>query len=216
MYQPPQFREDDLATQHALIRAHRLGLLITAGAGGLIANPIPFHLNDGLSPKGTLQAHVARANPQWKDIRDGATALVVFQGAGHYITPSWYATKQETGKVVPTWNYAIVQARGPIRAIEDPAWLRAQIEALTGENEVARAEPWAVSDAPAGFVDAQLRGIVGIEMEIAEIDGKWKVSQNRPASDRQGVVEGLQQEASAEASDMAALVRLYAEKDHKP
>ncbi len=187
MYQPPHHREDDLGTQHQLIRAYPLGMLITAGDGGLVANAVPFHLNPELSPKGTLQAHMARANGQWKEIAAGAPVLVVFQGADTYITPSWYATKRETGKVVPTWNYAMVQVRGAARTIEDPAWLRAQIGALTGENESGREQPWAVEDAPPDFIAAQMKGIVGIEIDIETIDGKWKVSQNRPLADRQGV-----------------------------
>ncbi|MFJ6328144.1 MULTISPECIES: FMN-binding negative transcriptional regulator [unclassified Rhizobium] len=209
MYQPPLHREDDLSTQHQLIRTHPLGLLITAGGGGLIANPVPFHLNAALSPKGTLQAHVARANGQWREIADGAPVLVVFQGADTYITPSWYATKRETGKVVPTWNYAIVQVRGSARIIDDPAWLRAQIGALTGENESDRQQPWAVEDAPPEFIAAQMKGIIGIEIDIETIDGKWKVSQNRPLADRQGVAEGLGAIDRTEAAEMAALVRRY-------
>lgn len=209
MYQPPHFREDDLATQHALIRAHPLGLLITAGAGGLVANAVPFHLKTGLSPKGTLQVHIAKANGQWRDIQNGATVLAVFQGADSYITPSWYSTKQETGKVVPTWNYAIVQVRGTARVVDDVAWLREQIGALTGENESDRAQPWAVDDAPADFVSAQLKGIIGIEIDITEIDGKWKVSQNRPVSDQEGVIRGLEDMPGGNAAEMAELVRRY-------
>ncbi|MDK4743379.1 FMN-binding negative transcriptional regulator [Rhizobium sp. CNPSo 3464] len=209
MYQPPHHREDDLGTQHALIRAHPLGLLITAGNGGLIANPVPFHLRAGLSSKGTLQAHIARANGQWREIQAGAPVLVVFQGAESYITPSWYATKQETGKVVPTWNYAVVQVRGNARVIEDPAWLREQIAMLTGENESGRPQPWAVDDAPAEFISAQLKGIIGIEIDIETIDGKWKVSQNRPAADRQGVAHGLDAIDRTDAAEMADLVRRY-------
>ncbi|MEF0863940.1 MULTISPECIES: FMN-binding negative transcriptional regulator [Rhizobium] len=209
MYQPPHHREDDLGTQHALIRAHPLGLLITAGNGGLIANLVPFHLKTGLSPKGTLQAHIARANGQWREIQAGAPVLVVFQGAESYITPSWYATKQETGKVVPTWNYAVVQVRGNARVIDDPAWLRAQIGMLTGENESGRPQPWTVDDAPPDFIAAQLKGIIGIEIDIETIDGKWKVSQNRPAADRQGVAQGLDGIDSGSAAEMAELVRRY-------
>jgi transcriptional regulator len=207
MYQPPHFREEDLATQHALIRAHPLGLLVTAGNAGLLANPVPFHLDAGASDKGTLRLHLARANGQWKDIRDGASILTVFQGADSYVTPSWYATKQENGKVVPTWNYAIVQARGTARIVEDADWLLSQIDAITGQHEGARTAPWSVSDAPEDFIRAQLKGIVGIEIEITEIEGKWKVSQNRNLSDRQGVAAGLDEMPGQ--TDMADLVRLY-------
>lgn len=207
MYQPPHFREDDLDTQHALIRAHPLGLLISSGRAGLLANPVPFHLDAGASPRGTLRLHLARANPQWPDIRDGAEALAVFQGADSYVTPSWYETKRQTGKVVPTWNYAIVQARGSARIVEDPAWLFAQVKAITTQQETGRAEPWHVEDAPEAFVASQLKGIVGVEIEIAAIEGKWKVSQNRPADDRTGVAQGLTEEAGDLA--MAELVRRY-------
>ena len=206
MYQPEHHREDDLGVQHTLIRAHPLGLLVTTGAGGLEANPIPFVLDAAAGAKGTLKGHLARANRQWRDFDPAVEALVVFQGAEAYITPSWYATKTETGKVVPTWNYAIVQAYGPLRVIEDADWLRRQIDALTLAQERTRPEPWQVSDAPAPFVAAMLRGIVGIEIEIARIAGKWKVSQNRPQADRTGVVQGLRAEGSADATAMAGLV----------
>lgn len=207
MYQPPHFREDDLNVQHALIRAHPLGLLITAGASGLVANSVPFHLDAGASEKGTLRLHLARANGQWRDIAAGAPVLAVFQGADSYVTPSWYQTKAETGKVVPTWNYAIVQARGQARVIEDAGWLLAQINAITGEHEGPREKPWSVGDAPEDFIRAQLKGIIGVEIEIAAIEGKWKVSQNRPVADREGVAKGL--EEMAEQAEMQELVRRY-------
>jgi transcriptional regulator len=213
MYQPPHFREDDLAVQHALIRGQPFGLLISAGASGPVANGIPFHLDTTGGGKGRLQSHVARANGQWRDIPDGADVLVVFQGAHIYVTPSWYQTKRETGKVVPTWNYAMVQVRGPARIIDDPAWLRAQIEALTRGQEDRRAEPWAVGDAPETFIASQIKGIIGIEIDIAEIEGKWKVSQNRPAADRNGVVEGLAASEDTDAAVMAELVRRYGRND---
>ena len=209
MYQPPHFREDDLGVQHALIRAHPLGMLITAGASGLMANPLPFLL-EAAPGKGVLKAHMAKANQQWREIGDGAPALVVFQGVDSYVTPSWYATKQETGKVVPTWNYAIVQVRGPARIVDDAQWLRSQIEALTGEHENGRPSPWTVGDAPEPFVAAQIKGIIGIEIEIADIDGKWKVSQNRPAADVSGVVTGLREDGQPHLNpEMADLVGRY-------
>jgi len=206
MYQPPHFREDRLEVQHALIRAHPLGLLVTTGTSGLLANPIPFVLDDADSPLGTLRAHLARANPQWRDFDPEQEALVVFQGTDTYITPSWYETKRETGKVVPTWNYAIVQAYGRMQVKDDPAWLVRQVTAMTSAQEASRREPWAVSDAPAEFLTAQLKGIVGVEIEITRIEGKWKVSQNRPEADRRGVAEGLRGLMSADALHMADLV----------
>ena len=207
MYQPPHFREDDLGTQHALIRAHPLGMLITSGNSGLLANPVPFHLDGEAAEKGVLRLHLARANSQWKDIRDGASVLAVFQGADSYVTPSWYQTKQETGKVVPTWNYAIVQARGPARIVEDAGWLLAQIEAITSQHESSRPMPWSVNDAPDDFISAPLKGIVGVEIEISEIEGKWKVSQNRPVGDREGVASGLDNMPGQD--QMAEFVRRY-------
>jgi len=203
MYQPPHFREESLAVQHALMRAHPLGLLVTLGRTGLVANPVPFVVDASASPKGTLKAHLARANSQWQDVDPAQEALVVFQGPETYITPSWYAAKREHGKVVPTWNYAIVQAYGRMRIVEDPAWLLQQIAAMTDVQERARPEPWTVDDAPAPFVAAQIKGIVGVEIEITRIEGKWKVSQNRSEADRRGVASGLRL-ARDDASQMMA------------
>jgi transcriptional regulator len=215
MYQPPHSRETDLGVQHALIRAHPLGLLITGGASGLVANPLPFHLDAAMSPKGTLLVHMARANGQWREIEAGAPVLVVFQGANSYITPSWYAAKQEHGKVVPTWNYAIVQVRGPARVVADAGWLHRQIRSLTGGHEGQRPAPWAVDDAPEAYVAAQVKGIIGVEIEIAEIEGKWKVSQNRPAGDIAGVEAGLRDEPGIHANaEMAGLVGRYGAARH--
>ena len=206
MYQPPHFREDRIEVQHGLIRAHPLGLLITAGPGGLIANPFPFLLDPERSEKGTLRLHIARANPQWHELEAIEECLVVFQGPQDYVTPSWYATKRETGKVVPTWNYATVHSWGRPRIMNDDAWLRRQIEDLTRSRESQRAEPWHVDDAPADFVKAQMRGIVGVEIVISRIEGKWKMSQNRPVADRLGVIAGFREagEASEEIADLVA------------
>ena len=210
MYEPPLHRQPELAAQHALIRSHPLGLLVSHGPSGLLANAIPFLIFPEEGKLGTLRAHVARANPQWRDLRDAQEALVVFQGFQHYVTPSWYETKRETGKVVPTWNYVVVQARGRPRAIEDAAWLRAQIEALTRQQEAGRAAPWAVGDAPEDFIQMQMRAIVGVEIEIADIRGKWKASQNRNAEDRAGVIAGLEAEGDGEARAMAEIVKAAA------
>jgi transcriptional regulator len=207
MYQPPAFREDRLEVLHGLIRAHPLATLITAGSGGLIANLVPFTLINtriDTNDKGTLRAHIAKANQQSDALQAGDETLVVFHGPQAYITPSWYATKKEHGRVVPTWNYAVVQVRGKPRVIDDPAWLRAQIDALTSAQEEHRSEPWKVADAPEPFIQGQLGAIIGVEIPISTIEGKWKVSQNRSAADRQGVYEGLQFEGINEA--MAELV----------
>ncbi len=207
MYEPPLHREDDLARQHALIEARTIGLLISHGPQGLIANAVPFLLDPAASKLGTLKAHVARANPQWRDLQASPQALVVFQGADHYVSPSWYPTKQETHKVVPTWNYVMVQARGPARVVEDDEWLERQIAALTAKQEASREAPWAVRDAPPDFIALQRKAVVGIEIEIADIRGKWKTSQNRSAADRAGVVEGLEAIGDEAAQAMAELVR---------
>lgn len=207
MYQPPAFRETDVPTQQAFIAAHPLGLLISGGEAGLLANPIPFLLYPDEGPFGTLRCHLSRANPQWRSIGQTTEVLVVFQGADHYITPSWYPQKAVDGKVVPTWNYAMVQARGPARIIEDAAWLHANVSALTDQHEGRRARPWAVSDAPDVFIAGQLKGIVGIEIAITALDGKFKASQNRAEADRAGVAEGLLGETDAAAPAMRELVK---------
>jgi transcriptional regulator len=207
MYEPPLHRKESLEAQHALIRSQPLGLLICNGPEGLEANTIPFLIDASASKLGTLRAHMARANKQWRSLGEADEALVVFQGPDRYISPNWYATKRETGKVVPTWNYVMVQARGKPRVIEDAEWLRAQIDELTRTHEGRRPAPWAVSDAPADFIAMQIKAIVGLEIEIAHIAGKWKVSQNRPAPDREGVVAGLTAEGEPTALDMAEIVR---------
>jgi transcriptional regulator len=190
---------------HALMRAHPLAMLVTAGEGGLMANLVPFLIDAGSGAKGMLRAHLARANDQLAALRAGAEAMVLFQGPHAYVTPSWYASRAESHKVVPTWNYVTVHAWGTPRVIDDPDWLRQQIGELTDLNERERQVPWSVDDAPASFVTSQIKGIVGLEIPIARIEGKWKVSQNRALSDRHGVVEGLSRDRP-EASDMAALV----------
>lgn len=205
MYRPPLFREDRIEVQHALIRAHPLGLLVSAGPGGLMANPVPFVLHAAASERGTLHCHFARANPHWSELSAVDECLVIFQGPQVYVTPSWYETKRETGKVVPTWNYATVHVWGRPRVIDDVVWLRENVEDLTRMNEAALPAPWKVEDAPADFVASQLKAIVGIEIPVGRIEGKWKVSQNRPEADRAGVVAGLRAQGG-EAAIMADLV----------
>lgn len=204
MYRPPHFREDRLEVLHALIESHRLGTIVTHGADGLEANFVPFTLDPSRGPHGTLKAHFARANQQLAAFRERGEALVIFQGAETYITPSWYPTKHEHGKVVPTWNYVVVQAWGSPVVIEDPVWLMAQISELTDANEGKRPAPWAVTDAPDAYVASQLKGIFGIEIEIARIEGKWKTSQNQPEANRVGVAEGLSAEGAVEMAELVA------------
>lgn len=205
MYRPPAFREDRLDVLHAFIRAHPLGMLVSAGAGGLMANPIPFLVDPAATEKGLLRAHLAKANDQLAALRQGAEVMVLFQGPDAYVTPSWYASKREHGKVVPTWNYATVHAWGTPRVIDDEIWLRDQIGDLTLSQEAGREHPWRVEDAPEAFLAGQIKGIVGLEIPIARIEGKWKVSQNRSAADRQGVIDGLRQEVP-EKGEIADLV----------
>lgn len=204
MYLPPHFAETDEAVMRALITAHPLGLLISTSQSGVLANPVPFLVseNDGVT---TLRAHVSKANEQWRHIKDGAEVLVVFQGVDTYVTPSWYAAKAEHGKVVPTWNYAMVQARGPATMHEGPDWLGQQVAELTTRHEADRPDPWKVDDAPEKYVAAQLRGIVGIEIKPAQLTGKWKVSQNRPEADRRGVHAGLIENDEDQMADLVAL-----------
>ncbi|MBX3357250.1 MAG: FMN-binding negative transcriptional regulator [Phycisphaeraceae bacterium] len=205
MYIPPAFREDRIEVLHVAVRSHPLALLVTHGASGLTANLIPFTLVADRGDKGTLQAHLSKANPQLADLRLDAEVLVVFQGPQAYISPSWYSTKQEHGKVVPTWNYVIVQARGRPRVIDNADWLLDQIGVLTAQQEGLFEEPWSVNDAPHSFITNQLKGISGVEIPIDSIIGKWKASQNQPAANRAGVVAGLQRVDPA--SPMAEIVK---------
>jgi transcriptional regulator len=207
VYVPKHFEEPRIDVLHALVREHPLGTIVTMTPRGLEANHVPFEVTPEPGPFGTLRGHVARANPLWRDASPDVEALVVFSGASAYISPSWYATKTETGKVVPTWNYAVVHARGALRVIEDEAWLRGFVTALTDRFEAHSDVPWKVSDAPEPFIEQMLGAIVGIEIPLTQLTGKWKVSQNRPERDRAGTAEGLLREGTEAASAMAELVR---------
>ncbi len=203
MYMPAAFREDRLDVLHAAVRAAGLATLVTLTDDGLIASHVPLLLDTEPAPYGTLIGHIARPNPQAARGVAGVQALAIFQGPDAYITPNWYATKREGGKVVPTWNYVAVHAYGPIRFFDDPARLLEIVTRLTERHESPRAEPWAVADAPADFLAGMLRGIIGFEIPIARLEGKWKMSQNRPPADRAGVITGLTAEAR---ENVAALV----------
>jgi transcriptional regulator len=211
MYQTPQFEETRIEVMHELIRAHPLATLVTlTGTAGaeLDANHIPMLVDapSAGAPFGTLRGHVARANPLWRDFSAQHGALAVFQGAQTYVTPAWYPEKQASGKVVPTWNYVVVHARGPLLVRDDAAWLLRFVTGFTDINEAGRDRPWRVSDAPPDYIDNMLRQIVGIEMPIRHISGKWKLSQNKTAATREGVVQGLSTAAGENAAAMAALV----------
>jgi transcriptional regulator len=187
MYQPSHFEETRLDALHTLIEAHPLGTLVTHGAAGLDADHIPFEIAAPTpgAPFGTLRAHVARANPLWR--HGGAGVLAVFQGPSAYVSPSLYLEKPVSGKVVPTYNYAVVHAHGVLRAVEDPAWILALLERLTARHESARAASWSVRDAPPAYIEALLQAIVGIEIPLDRLQGKWKLSQNRPPADQAAV-----------------------------
>ena len=196
---------EDLPEIHAAIRATRLATLVTMAPDGLIATPLPVMLDETEGEFGTLHAHVAKANPQWRS-GAGQEALVMFMGPEAYVTPAWYATKQRDGKVVPTWNYVAVHAYGPVEFFEDADRLLAVVTRLTNQHEQSRPHPWAVSDAPAGFIQSQLKGIVGVRIPITRIEGKQKMSQNRTPEDRAGVKAGLADSRSPADQEVATLI----------
>ncbi|MDO9306451.1 MAG: FMN-binding negative transcriptional regulator [Mesorhizobium sp.] len=206
MYTPPAFREDDPLELRRMMSDARLATLVTSTVEGLHATPLPLYLVEGEGELGTLYGHVARANPQWSLTASGQ-ALAIFMGPDAYVTPSWYAAKKETGKVVPTWNYSALHAYGPVEFFDDRERLHQVVSRLTDLHEAGRADRWAVSDAPEPFVQAQLKGIVGVRMPIARIEGKRKLSQNRTAADVEGAIDGLSgRDAAARqvADDMRA------------
>ena len=201
MYTPRQFREDRSEALAATIRDIQLAILVTATAGDYHASHLPMVLkqeNGGY----VLETHVARANPHWEAFRNGPVhSLAIFQGPQAYVSPSWYETKRQHGKVVPTWNYIAVHARGPVSMVEDPAWLLSHLGELTDRNETGRDDPWAVSDAPADFIGNLVLAIVGLRLQVAQLDGSWKLIQHRPEGDRLGTAAGLS--ASPRGSDQA-------------
>jgi transcriptional regulator len=205
MYLPGHFAETRSEVLQALLRAHPFATLVTHGDDGLSANHLPLHFAAGVVPCGALQGHVARANPLWRDAAD-SEVLAIFHGPQAYVTPSWYATKHADGKAVPTWNYVVVHARGRLRVIDDPVWLRGQLETLVAQHEAGFAEPWQISDAPPDYIDKMMAAIVGIEITISELTGKWKTSQNQPGINRAGVVAGLRRQGTDDSLQMAELV----------
>jgi len=205
MYQPSHFEERRPEVLRQMILAHPLGELITLGPQGLNADHIPMEFDPEPAPHGTLRCHVARANPVWREHRSDVEALVVFRGPSAYVSPSWYPSKQETGKVVPTYNYAVVHAYGTLRVVEDPVWLRALVDRLTRRHEAMLPQPWNLADAPEDYIQSMLRAIVGLEIDVSRMLGKWKTSQNRSLADRAGVARGLARLGDT-AADMAQLV----------
>ncbi|AMR65074.1 FMN-binding negative transcriptional regulator [Aquipseudomonas alcaligenes] len=204
MYLPSAFRQDDLAELHAQMQASPFALLTSAGATGVQASHLPLLLEPGEGEFGTLYGHFARANPHWRDLQGGAEALAVFSGPDAYISPGWYPAKAEHGKVVPTWNYIAVHARGPVELIEEPERLLQIVSRLSDQHESGRERPWAVSDAPRDYIDSMLRAIVGFALPIRRLEGKWKLGQNRSAADQQGVRDGLAASPSPGDRELAA------------
>jgi transcriptional regulator len=197
MYIPTHFREDRTEVLHDAMRRIAFATLVTEGADGVEANHLPLLLENGV-----LRGHFARANPVWKDLKPGAEALAIFLGPHAYVSPSWYPSKVETGNAVPTWNYITVHAHGRLTLRDDPGWLRAHVEALSEAHEAARAAPWSVKDAPADYIEGLLRAIVGFEISIARLEGKWKLSQNRSAADIEGVRAALAGNGNAELATL--------------
>jgi transcriptional regulator len=205
LYLPTAFREDRIDVVHEAIARSGIATLVTLTADGMIASHVPLLLDPEPGPYGTLLGHLARANPQAKGALPGVEALAIFQGLDAYITPSWYETKRRTGKVVPTWNYQTVHAYGPISFFNDAERLRAIVTRLTNRQEASRAQPWAVTDAPEDFVQGMLRAITGFAIPITRLEGKHKMSQNRPAEDVVGVVAGLEADGRPDVAREVAL-----------
>jgi transcriptional regulator len=209
MYIPSSFAERDLPTLHEFIEAHPLAALVTSSPqAGLFATHLPLVLDRASGPMGTLVGHLARANQHWRSLSDGPqAAIVIFSGPDAYITPEWYQTKKETGRAVPTWNYVAVHAHGQLRLRDDPGFIRDHLESLTHRHEATRPRPWQVTDAPPDYVENQIKAIVGIELQIERLEGKWKMSQNRPPADIDGVIDGLSSSNQSEEQQVAAIVR---------
>jgi transcriptional regulator len=207
MYVPAHFVEPCVERLHELIRERPLGSLVVLSSAGLNANHIPFELDSAPAPLGTLRGHVAKANPVWRDFSPDVEALVIFQGPQAYVSPSWYPSKKITGEVVPTYNYLVVHGYGAIKVVHDREWLRGLVTRLTERFETGRDARWHVTDAPASFIDTQLGAIVGLEIALTKLTGKWKVSQNRSLDDRAGVVQGLTGRGDAESAAIARWVK---------
>ena len=206
MYIPTANEETRVDVMHAMMRGQPLAALVSLGVHGLFASHLPIVVEDDGSEFGMLKGHISRANPQWRELVSSTDVLAIFAGPQHYISPAWYPGKQEHGKVVPTWNYAVVHAYGTLRIVEDADWLLAHLKSLTNEHEAGSPRPWKVSDAPADWIAAQMRGIVGLELPIRRLEGKWKVSQNRDARDRDAVAAGLEEIGTPESLAMKVLV----------
>jgi transcriptional regulator len=206
LYLPAHFNETRTEVLHALMRARPLATLVTQSDSGLSANHVPVQTLDEPAPLGCICGHIARANPLWREYRSDSQALAIFQGPQIYISPSFYPSKAKTGEVVPTWDYAVVHASGTLRFIDDKHWLRSFVAGLTNTHEIPRPQPWQIDDAPPEYIERMLGLIVGFEFSIVSLAGKWKVSQNRPHTDRQGVIRNLQDAADADSHEIAAML----------
>jgi len=207
MYTPAAFREEDLPTIQAEMRRIQLATLVTMTSTGLVATHLPLMLDPDAGPYGTLYGHVARLNTQWSESLAEVDAMAIFTASDAYVSPSWYPSKQETGNVVPTWMYAAIHAYGPVRFIDDPEWLRDVVTRLTDKHEASFPEPWKVTDAPSDYVNLQLARIIGVELPIARLEGKWKFDQRSTQPDRAGVMAGLEASAAPANLDAAAVMR---------
>jgi len=203
MYTPKHFSAPNASALHALMRAYPFATLVVATATDIEINHLPLHLDAA----GVLSGHLARANPLWQAIQAEQPVMAIFHGPHAYVTPSWYATKAQTGRVVPTWNYVVVHVRGTLRLIEDAHWFRSHLAALTVQQEAAFEQPWQLEDAPAGFIDKLMQAVVGIEIDITQLTGKWKVSQNQPPENQLGVLQGLSASEVAHGNTMAEIVQ---------
>lgn len=217
MYLPAHFNESRADVLHLMMRAHPLATLVAVGESGMIANHIPMETVSEPAPYGLLRGHIARANPLWREYRPESEALAIFQGPQAYISPSFYPSKRETGEVVPTWNYAVVHARGSLQFIQDAGWLRSLVSRLTNAHEESRPQPWKIDDAPPPYLEKMLTMIVGFEMSIVSLAGKWKLSQNHPQGNRLGVAQGLGSAADSDSREVSAmLTSLEAERNAPP
>jgi transcriptional regulator len=213
LYQPPAFREERPEVLRGLIRSARLAMLVSNGPAGV---PDVTHLplvlveEDGAE---ALIGHVARGNPHWRRLADAGRAVAVFQGVEAYVSPNWYPSKAEHHKVVPTWNYEVVHAEGPVEIVEDAERLHDFVARLTAAREAAQPRPWSVADAPAAFVAGQLRGIVGFSLRVERLVGKRKLSQNRAPADRDGAIAGLEASGDARDQDAASAMRTVADEE---
>jgi transcriptional regulator len=206
MYTPKAFEVTDLPMLHAAMKESELATLVTITTNGLVATHLPLLLDEAKGEYGTLTGHVSRANVQWRETDSNAEALIIFLGLDSYISPNWYPAKQETGRVVPTWNYAAIHAYGRITFIEDPEWLRTMVTDLTKKHEASFPAPWQVTDAPAVYIDSQLKAIVGFEFQIVRLEGKQKFNQNRSVEDRLGVIQGLRELEDERKTQVAELM----------